>query len=74
MVNKFVVVTQFKKLSLLSFGRMYQRCSSVFEAASLRLFRMGRTEGIRSTSSASAAFVKAFDDPRKQVILKQTLI
>ncbi|XP_042252137.1 carnitine O-acetyltransferase-like isoform X2 [Thunnus maccoyii] len=58
----------------LAYYRMYQRCSSVFEAASLRMFRMGRTEGIRATSSASAAFVKAFDDPRKQNTEKVDLL
>lgn len=48
-------------------GRMYQCCHATYESASLRMFRLGRTDTIRSASSASAAFVKAFDDPSKQV-------
>uniref|UniRef100_A0A3Q3SPB8 Carnitine O-acetyltransferase a n=1 Tax=Mastacembelus armatus TaxID=205130 RepID=A0A3Q3SPB8_9TELE len=40
----------------------YYRCCSTYESASLRMFRLGRTDTIRSASSASAAFVKAFDD------------
>lgn len=48
-------------------GRMYRHCCATYESASLRMFRLGRTDTIRSASSASAAFVKAFDDPHKQV-------
>lgn len=47
--------------------RMYQRCCATYESASLRMFRLGRTDTIRSASNASAAFVQAFDDPSKQV-------
>lgn len=50
-------------------GRMYKQCCATYESASLRMFRLGRTDTIRSASSASAAFVKAFDDPNKQVWL-----
>ncbi|XP_061887357.1 carnitine O-acetyltransferase isoform X1 [Entelurus aequoreus] len=50
----------------LAYYRMYQQCCATYESASLRMFRMGRTDTIRSASSASAAFVKAFDDPNKQ--------
>ncbi|XP_032395126.1 carnitine O-acetyltransferase isoform X1 [Etheostoma spectabile] len=50
----------------LAYYRMYQRCCSTYESASLRMFRLGRTDTIRSASSASAAFVRAFDDPSKQ--------
>ncbi|KAE8284766.1 Carnitine O-acetyltransferase [Larimichthys crocea] len=50
----------------LAYYRMYQRCCATYESASLRMFRLGRTDTIRSASSASAAFVKAFDDPSKQ--------
>lgn len=48
-------------------GRMYQRCCPTYESASLRMFRLGRTETIRSASNASSTFVKAFDDPSRQV-------
>ncbi|KAM7369394.1 hypothetical protein PAMP_013666 [Pampus punctatissimus] len=50
----------------LAYYRLYQRCCATYESASLRMFRLGRTDTIRSASSASAAFVKAFDDPSKQ--------
>ncbi|XP_068191401.1 carnitine O-acetyltransferase [Antennarius striatus] len=50
----------------LAYHRVYRRCCSTYESASLRMFRLGRTDTIRSASSASAAFVKTFDDPRKQ--------
>ncbi|XP_060918139.1 carnitine O-acetyltransferase [Labrus mixtus] len=50
----------------LAYYRMYQRCCATYESASLRMFRLGRTDTIRSASNASAAFVKAFDDPNKQ--------
>lgn len=48
--------------------RKYGRCCATYESASLRMFRLGRTDTIRSTSNASASFVKAFDDPSKQVL------
>ncbi|KAK2818797.1 hypothetical protein Q5P01_024358 [Channa striata] len=50
----------------LAYYRMYQHCCATYESASLRMFRLGRTDTIRSASSDSAAFVKAFDDPSKQ--------
>ncbi|XP_044029427.1 carnitine O-acetyltransferase [Siniperca chuatsi] len=50
----------------LAYYRMYQRCCATYESASLRMFRLGRTDTIRSASTASATFVKAFDDPSKQ--------
>ncbi|XP_029025706.1 carnitine O-acetyltransferase isoform X2 [Betta splendens] len=50
----------------LAYYRMYQRCCATYESASLRMFRRGRTDTIRSASSASAAFVRAFDDPNRQ--------
>uniref|UniRef100_A0A3Q3G5Q6 Carnitine O-acetyltransferase n=1 Tax=Labrus bergylta TaxID=56723 RepID=A0A3Q3G5Q6_9LABR len=52
----------------LAYYRMYQRCCATYESASLRMFRLGRTDTIRSASNASAAFVKAFDDPNKQKV------
>uniref|UniRef100_A0A671VB17 Carnitine O-acetyltransferase n=1 Tax=Sparus aurata TaxID=8175 RepID=A0A671VB17_SPAAU len=52
----------------LAYYRMYQRCCATYESASLRMFRLGRTDTIRSASSASAAFVKAFDNSSKQKV------
>lgn len=45
----------------LAYYRLYQRCCPTYESASLRMFRRGRTDTIRSASTASAAFAKAFD-------------
>ncbi|KAM4597171.1 carnitine O-acetyltransferase-like isoform 1-T1 [Fundulus diaphanus] len=50
----------------LAYYRRFRRCCATYESASLRMFRLGRTDTIRSASSASASFVKAFDDPSKQ--------
>ncbi|XP_013887675.1 carnitine O-acetyltransferase [Austrofundulus limnaeus] len=50
----------------LAYYRKYGRCCATYESASLRMFRLGRTDTIRSASNASASFVKAFDDPSKQ--------
>uniref|UniRef100_A0A4W6D9Q3 Carnitine O-acetyltransferase a n=1 Tax=Lates calcarifer TaxID=8187 RepID=A0A4W6D9Q3_LATCA len=55
-----------ENIFLISFVRMYQQCCGVIEPASLRMFRHGRIDTIHSSSSASVAFVKAFDDPKKQ--------
>lgn len=49
----------------LAFYRMYQHSCATYESASLRMFRLGRTDTIRSASGASVEFVKAFDDPSK---------
>uniref|UniRef100_A0AAQ5YH01 Choline/carnitine acyltransferase domain-containing protein n=1 Tax=Amphiprion ocellaris TaxID=80972 RepID=A0AAQ5YH01_AMPOC len=58
----------------LAYYRMYQRCCPSYEAASLRTFRDGRVAAIYSTTSASAAFVKAFDDPKKKNTEKVDLL
>ncbi|XP_062290199.1 carnitine O-acetyltransferase-like [Scomber scombrus] len=58
----------------LGYYRMYQRCGTVYEANSMRMFRGGRIDGICATSSASAAFVKGFNDPTKQVTEKMDLL
>ncbi|XP_033845368.1 carnitine O-acetyltransferase [Periophthalmus magnuspinnatus] len=58
----------------LAFYRMYQHSCSTYESASLRIFRLGRTDTIRSASSASAKFVKAFDDVSKQNTEKVELL
>ncbi|XP_045918898.1 carnitine O-acetyltransferase-like [Micropterus dolomieu] len=50
----------------LAYYRMYRRCSPIIEPVSLRTFRLGRLANMNSTSSASATFVQAFDDPKKQ--------
>ncbi|TRZ00594.1 hypothetical protein DNTS_006463 [Danionella cerebrum] len=52
----------------LAYYRMYKRCCPTYESASLRMFRLGRTDTIRSTSTDSARFVKAMDDPAKNAI------
>lgn len=50
----------------LAFYRMYQQSCATYESASLRMFRLGRTDTIRSASNASVEFVKAFDNQSKQ--------
>uniref|UniRef100_A0A8C1AVN9 Carnitine O-acetyltransferase n=1 Tax=Cyprinus carpio carpio TaxID=630221 RepID=A0A8C1AVN9_CYPCA len=51
----------------LAYYRMYQTCCPTYESASLRMFKLGRTEAIRSTTTESLQFTKAMDDPSKQV-------
>lgn len=58
----------------LAFYRMYQHSCATYESASLRMFRLGRTDTIRSASSASVEFVKAFDNPSKQNTEKVELL
>uniref|UniRef100_A0A3B4V5R3 Carnitine O-acetyltransferase a n=1 Tax=Seriola dumerili TaxID=41447 RepID=A0A3B4V5R3_SERDU len=58
----------------LAYYRMYQQCCSTFEPASLRMFKLGRVAGIHSNSKASAAFVKAFDDPNIKNSVKVDLL
>lgn len=57
-----------------SVDKIHQQCCASYEAASMRLFRKGRLGVILSTSSASAAFVKSFDDPKKQNSEKRNLL
>uniref|UniRef100_A0A3Q1G810 Carnitine O-acetyltransferase n=1 Tax=Acanthochromis polyacanthus TaxID=80966 RepID=A0A3Q1G810_9TELE len=58
----------------LAYYRLYRHCCATYESASLRMFRLGRTDTIRSASSASASFVKAFDDLSKQNTEKVSLL
>lgn len=58
----------------LAYYRKYQHCCATYESASLRMFRLGRTDTIRSVSNTSASFVKAFDDPSKQNLEKLDLM
>ncbi|TRY60256.1 hypothetical protein DNTS_005918 [Danionella cerebrum] len=51
----------------LAYFRMYQTCCPTYESASLRMFKLGRTEAIRSTTIESFQFTQAMDDPSKNV-------
>lgn len=46
---------------------MYGHACATYESASLRMFRLGRTDTIRSTSVDSLKFVQSMDDPDKSV-------
>uniref|UniRef100_A0A3B4FE46 Carnitine O-acetyltransferase-like n=1 Tax=Pundamilia nyererei TaxID=303518 RepID=A0A3B4FE46_9CICH len=59
--------------TFLELGVHRQHCAS-YEAASMRLFRQGRVGEIPSTSSASVAFVMAFNDPNKKNTEKVDLL
>lgn len=50
-------------------SRMYNISCSIYESASLRMFKYGRTDAIRSTTVDSFNFVQAMQDPAKQVLL-----
>ncbi|KAJ8261064.1 hypothetical protein COCON_G00167870 [Conger conger] len=58
----------------LAYFRTYQACCSTSETASLRLFRLGRTDTIRSASSSSLRFTQAMDDPSTQNTEKVALL
>ncbi|XP_061116834.1 carnitine O-acetyltransferase-like [Conger conger] len=58
----------------LAYFRMYHHCCSTYESASLRMFKLGRTDTIRSTSIDSFRFVQAMDDPSKQNTEKVALL
>lgn len=47
--------------------RMYDACCSTYESASLRMFKYGRTDAIRSATADSLKFVQAMQDPAKKV-------
>ncbi|MCJ8748664.1 hypothetical protein PDJAM_G00167340 [Pangasius djambal] len=58
----------------LAYYRLYKRCCATYESASLRMFKLGRTDTIRSASIDSANFVRAMDDPVKQFPEKVSLL
>ncbi|KAI4878141.1 hypothetical protein NFI96_007717 [Prochilodus magdalenae] len=58
----------------LAYYRMYQVCCPTYESASLRMFKLGRTEAIRTTSTESVKFVQAMDDQSKQNSEKLALL
>lgn len=58
----------------LAYYRMYQTFCPTYESASLRMFKLGRTEAIRSTTSESLQFTKAMDDPSKHNSEKAALL
>uniref|UniRef100_A0AAR2K351 Choline/carnitine acyltransferase domain-containing protein n=1 Tax=Pygocentrus nattereri TaxID=42514 RepID=A0AAR2K351_PYGNA len=58
----------------LAYYRTYKRCCATYESASLRMFKLGRTDTIRSATSDSANFVKTMDDPVKQNTEKVALL
>uniref|UniRef100_A0A8C1NQP5 Carnitine O-acetyltransferase a n=1 Tax=Cyprinus carpio TaxID=7962 RepID=A0A8C1NQP5_CYPCA len=57
----------------LAYYRIHKRCCPTYESASLRMFRLGRTDTIRSMSIDSDKFVKAMDDPAKHAIRGQAI-
>nr|XP_028571917.1 carnitine O-acetyltransferase isoform X2 [Podarcis muralis] len=58
----------------LAYYRMYGEACSTYESASLRMFRLGRTDTIRSASVDSLKFVQAMDDSGKQDLEKVELL
>ncbi|XP_067269324.1 carnitine O-acetyltransferase-like isoform X2 [Pseudorasbora parva] len=58
----------------LAYYRMYQMCCPTYESASLRMFKLGRTEAIRSTTTESLRFTQAMDDPAKSNVEKAALL
>lgn len=58
----------------LAYYRLHQKCCSTYESASLRAFKLGRTDTIRSASVDSANFTKAFDNPGMQNTEKVALM
>ena len=56
----------------LAYYRMYKEPTAVYESASTRFFKHGRTETGRSMSSDSLEFIKAYDNDNIAVTLKLT--
>lgn len=57
----------------LTWYRLYQKVTPIYESASTRLFRDGRTETVRSMSTASLDFCKSFDDDNVLYATKREL-
>ncbi|KAI5615482.1 carnitine O-acetyltransferase [Silurus asotus] len=57
----------------LAYYRLYKHCCATYESASLRMFRLGRTDTIRSASIAAANFARAMDNPVQQAIRGQAI-
>ncbi|XP_068167091.1 carnitine O-acetyltransferase-like [Antennarius striatus] len=49
----------------LAYFRIYSSCCSTYESASLRMFRYGRTDVIRSTTTDSLNFIRGMEDPSR---------
>uniref|UniRef100_A0A8D0L9N8 Carnitine O-acetyltransferase n=1 Tax=Sphenodon punctatus TaxID=8508 RepID=A0A8D0L9N8_SPHPU len=58
----------------LAYYRMYGEACASYESASLRMFRLGRTDTIRSASVDSLKFVQAMDNAGKQNQEKMELL
>ncbi|KAM8866748.1 carnitine O-acetyltransferase [Synchiropus picturatus] len=58
----------------LAYFRMYNECCSTYESSSLRMFKLGRTDAIRTTTVDSSNFVRAMQDPAKQKSEKLSLL
>ncbi|XP_029441761.1 carnitine O-acetyltransferase-like [Rhinatrema bivittatum] len=54
----------------LAYYRMYGCLCATCETASLRMFHLGRTDTIRSSSPEALEFVEAMEDPRRQIAEK----
>eukprot|EP00076_Gallus_gallus_P046751 XP_415478.3 carnitine O-acetyltransferase isoform X1 [Gallus gallus] len=58
----------------LAYYRMYGHACPTYESASLRMFRLGRTDTIRSASIESLKFVQSMDSPDKSDQVKTDLL
>lgn len=58
----------------LAYYRVHKSPTAVYESASTRLFKHGRTETCRSMSPESLAFIESFDDDDILVNLKPKLL
>ncbi|XP_061586746.1 carnitine O-acetyltransferase-like [Cololabis saira] len=58
----------------LAYFRMYNLCCSSYESASLRMFKYGRTDAIRSSTVDALEFVQAMQDPARENSEKLALL